>query len=226
MKRLAVLLVLLCVGAPAQMRHDPLTSLEVDQMRDSAQDPRRRIDLLLGFARARLLAVERLHGAASPAPHDAAKAEELLGDFALVIDELDDNLAMYSKHGGDLRHHLRRVLDAEVGFRQRLSALAERVALSQARRVETHSNETHGNDKESRDVELHSMATALEEAADSLQSSSESANAMLAAEVRKRGELRSEKKPGHLNSQSQSSQPQSSQSPDSRAGQPGSERPQ
>ena len=221
MKRLAVLLVLLCVGAPAQMRHDPLTSLEVDQMRDSAQDPRRRIDLLLGFARARLLAVERLHGAASPAPHDAAKAEELLGDFALVIDELDDNLAMYSKYGEDLRHHLRRVLDAEVGFRQRLSTLAERVALSQARRVDPHSNETHGNDKESRDVELHSMATALEEAADSLQSSSESANAMLAAEVRKRGELRSEKKPGRRNSQ-----PQSSQSPDSRAGQPESERPQ
>ena len=222
MKRLAVLLVLLCAGAPAQMRHDPLTSLEVDQMRDSAQEPRRRIDLLLGFARARLLAVERLHGAANPAPHDAAKAEELLGDFALVIDEMDDNLAMYSKHGEDLRHHLRRVLDAEVGFRQRLSALAERVALSQARRADPHSN-----DKQSRDVELHSMATAaLEEAADSLQSSSESANAMLAAEVRKRGELRSEKQPGRPKSQSQSSQPQSSQSPNSEAGQPESERPQ
>jgi hypothetical protein len=206
MKRLAaVLLLLLCAGTPAQTRHDPLTSLEVDQMRDSAQDPKRRIDLLLGFARARLLAVERLHRAANPDPRDVARAEELLGDFALLIDELDDNLAMYSKHGEDLRHHLRRVLDAEAGFQQRLEALAEHAALLQSRGVETHSG----------------MATALEEASDSLQSSSESANAMLAAEIRKRGELRNGKKPGRG-----SSQPQSSQPPNSESGPPEVARPQ
>ena len=186
MKGLVLLLALLCMlygGALAQTRRDPLTSLEVDQMRDSAPDSKRRIGLLLGFAGARLLAVERLLGAVHPDPRDVAKAEELLGDFALLIDELDDNLAMYSKHGEDLRPQLRRVLDAEAGFQPRLKAIADHAAEPQTTGVETHSTDPHG------------MAAALEEASDSLQSSSESANAMLAAENLKRGGLRGEKKP-------------------------------
>ena len=194
----AFLLFVLCAGAPAQTRHDPLTSIEVDRMRDSAPDPKRRIDLLLGFARERLLAVERLRGAANPGPNrvhgDDAKAEELLGDFALLIDELDDNLAMYSKRGEDLRLSLRHVLDAEAGFQQTLKGFAEQAALPGSRGVETHGRETNGG-------ETRGMAAALEDASDSLQSSSESANAMLAAAIRKRGEVQDEKKRGRLNSQ-------------------------
>ena len=176
---LAGVVLLLCIGAFAQLRHDPLTSIEVDQMRDSAPDPGRRIDLLLGFARARLLGAEKLRVNANSGQHDIAKAEELLGDFALLIDELDDNLEMYSKRGEDLRTPLRHVLDAEAGFQTELKDLANQVVPAQTR-----------------GPAAVGLTAALEDAKDSLQSSSESAGAMLAAEERKRGEVRGGKKSG------------------------------
>ena len=178
MKTLAVLLLfVLCAGASAQLHHDPLSSLEVDQMRDTAQEPERRIDLLLGFAHARLLGVERLHVQGKSAGADLAKAEELLGDFALLIDELDDNLDAYDRHGEDLRKPLRHVLDTEAGLQQELKGLADKIAQLQAQ------GPTVG------------LTAAMADATDSLQSSSESAGAMLAAEERKRGQAQSEKKP-------------------------------
>ena len=170
MKTLAGLfLLLLCAGAAAQPRHDPLSSIEVDQMRDTAQDPRKRIDLLLGFARVRLLGVEKLRVDAKSGRNEIAKAAELLGDFALLIDELDDNLDMYNKRGEDLLTALRHVLDAEAGFQGELKALTERIAQAQ-----TQGPATVG------------LAAALDDAAESLQTSSESAGAMLAAEEQKR----------------------------------------
>ena len=170
---------ILCAGAFAQQRHDPLTSIEVDQMRDSAPEPGRRIDLLLGFARARLLGAEKLSVNANSGRQEISKAEELLGDFALLIDELDDNLEMYSKRGEDLRTPLRRVLDAETGFQRELKDLADQIAKAQ----------THGSTAVG-------LTAALEDATDSLQSSSESAGSMLAAEERKRGAAKNEKKSG------------------------------
>ena len=169
-----VLLVLLCAGASAQLHHDPLTSIEVEQMRDSAAEPGRRIDLMLGFARVRLLGAEKLRITANSGQQEVAKAEELLGDFALLIDELDDNLEMYNQRGEDLRTPLHRVLDAEAGFQRELKGLADQVAQEQ----------TKGP------IAV-GLTAALEDAADSLQSSSESAGAMLAAAERKRGEKKS-----------------------------------
>ena len=151
-------MVWICAGAFAQSRHDPLTGIEVERMRDSAADSGRRIDLLLGFARARLLGAGQLRVKADSGQHEIAKAEELLGDFALLIDELDDNLEMYSKRGEDLRAPLRRVLEAEEGFQRELKGLADRIAQAQ----------TQG-------ATAAAMTAALEDAGDSLRSSSESA---------------------------------------------------
>ena len=172
-----ILLLLLCVCASAQLRHDPLTSVEVDQMRDTAQDPERRIDLLLGFARIRLLGAGQLRVSPDSGGREIAKAEELLGDFALLIDELDDNLEMYNQRGEDLRTALRHVLDAETVFQQELKGLADRFAPA-----------------EKQGSTAVSLETALEDATDSLRSSTESAGAMLADQERQSGEARSEKK--------------------------------
>jgi hypothetical protein len=161
----------LWTGAQAQKHHDPLTSREVDQMRDSAQEPNRRIDLLIGFARERVMAIDRLSSATNTGTtkdglDDAAKLTELLGDLADLIDELDDNLAMYSEHSEDLRRPLRHVLQAEAGFQRKLKTLGDNATPPQKRRI----------------------AAALEDAFDSLQSSMEGANAMLASQIAKRGE--------------------------------------
>jgi hypothetical protein len=171
------LLVVLCADAGAQMHHDPLNPREVDLLRDSAQQPKKRIDLLISFARERMLAVDRLcaakNGANPPGLDDASRVADLLADLAALIDELDDNLAMYSRHSEDLRRPLRHVLDAEAEFLPKLEALNERATPLQKRR----------------------LAAALEDALDSVKTSSESARAMLAGQIEKKGEEKDKEKP-------------------------------
>lgn len=170
---IGVLLLGLCVGAQAQKRHDPLNSREVDQMRDSAQDSKKRIDLLIGFSRERVLAIDRLRSTIKPGGlDDAGKIADLLTDLAALIDELDDNLVMYSGHSEDLRRPLRHLLDAEAEFQQKLKALDGNATPSQKQR----------------------FAVALENASESLKSSTESARELLADQIEKKGEEKNKEK--------------------------------
>jgi small-conductance mechanosensitive channel len=162
----AIFFVAVCAAAQAQMRHDPLNAREIDQMRESAQEPKKRIDLLIGFARERVLAIDRLRNAVKPAPGDVGTIADLLSDLAVLIDELDDNLAMYSGHSEDLRSPLRHVLDAEAEFQQKLNTLNDSATPLQKWR----------------------FAAALEDASDSLKSSTDSARVMLNDQIEKKGE--------------------------------------
>jgi hypothetical protein len=187
----------LCGVAGAQMRHDPLNAREVDQLRENAQEPKKRIDLLISFARERMLAIERMRGVAQPATQSATQPDaklgggdsdrmaDLLADLAAVVDELDDNLEMYNGHSEDLRRPLRHVLEAEAEFLPKLEALNEGATPLQRRR----------------------LAAAVEDAADSVKSSSESARAMLDGQIAKKGEEKEKEKPGRREAQ-QRSEPQ------------------
>lgn len=168
MKTLAALLLalLLCPALAAQMKHDPLTAREVDLLRDSAQEPRKRIDLLLNFTYDRVLAVDRLRATAKPSERDAASVASLLGDIAVLIDELDDNLEMYNRHSEDLRRPLRHVIDAEEGYLKTLQSL----------------------EAEGTSLERRRFATALADATESISASLEAARKMLADQVAKKGE--------------------------------------
>lgn len=179
------LLVGLCAGAGAQMRHDPLNAREVDQLRESAQEPKKRIDLLISFARERVQAIEHLrsathHGVANPSTSDPAldnsgKIGDLLAELAAVIDELDDNLEMYNRHSEDLRRPLRHVLDAEADFLKTLDGLRENATALQKRH----------------------LAAALADAVDSVKNSSDSARTMLAGQIEKKGEDKNKEKLDH-----------------------------
>lgn len=187
---LAVLLIALSTLAQAQAHHDPLNAREVEAMRESAQEPKKRVDLILGFARERVMAIERLRTAAKSGPNDTATIASLLTDLATLIDELDDNLSMYNGHSEDLRRPLSRVLDAEAEFQKKLSELGESATPMQKRR----------------------FAAALEDASDSLKTSSESARAMLADQIQKKGEAKGKDKGDHDDakaSRSGKGQPQS-----------------
>lgn len=186
----AVFLATLCAGAQGQVHHDPLNSREIDQMRETAQDPKKRIDLLITFARERVLAIDRLRSATKPALDDGAKVADLLTDFADLIDELDDNLTMYSRHSEDLRRPLRHVLDAEEEFQQKLNALNDTATPLQKRR----------------------FSAALADALDSLQSSTESARAMLANQIEKKGEEKNKEKRDRQEAQ-QNREPQAPEAP-------------
>ena len=171
----AVLLIALSAMAQAQAHHDPLNAREVEAMRESAQEPKKRVDLLLTFARERVMAIDRLRTAAKPGPNDPVTIAELLTDLATLIDELDDNLSMYNGHSEDLRRPLSRVLDAEVEFQKKLAELGESATPMQKRR----------------------FAAALEDDSDSLKTSSESARAMLADQIQKKGEAKGKDKSDH-----------------------------
>lgn len=177
MKRLSSLvllgfLVVLCADAAAQMHHDPLNPHEVDQLRETAQLPKKRIDLLVSFARERMLAIDRLHSAPSNGQDDSGKIADLLADLAAVINEMDDNLSMYNRHSEDLRRPLRHVLDAEAEFLPKLEALDAAATPLQKRR----------------------LSAALEDALDSVKTSRENASAMLAGQIEKKGEEKDKEK--------------------------------
>src|SRR5205809_390923 len=76
----SLLLPALISPAWSQRRRDPLTRLEVDQLRDTAWEPELRLKLYIKFARARLAAVEQVRS--DPKVTDRAQAtHDKLQDF-------------------------------------------------------------------------------------------------------------------------------------------------
>src|SRR5256885_17008729 len=106
----SLLLPALISPAWSQRRRDPLTRLEVDQLRDTAWEPELRLKLYIKFARARLAAVEQVRS--DPKVTDRAQAtHDKLQDFLDVYDELNDNIDTYEGRKSDLRKALKAVIE-------------------------------------------------------------------------------------------------------------------
>ena len=116
---------LVCLLFPstwAQRRRDPLNPLEVDQLRDAAQDPEQRIKLFIQFSRARLVALEQVRN--DPKVTDRAQqTHDKLQDFLDVYDELNDNIDTFVDRKADLRKPLKGVIEADNEFQAKLRAL-------------------------------------------------------------------------------------------------------
>lgn len=70
--------------------HDPLTTAEADQVRDTAGQPEKRLPLLLSFAEQRLATFEKLRTASPRPPQRDAQLYTLLREYALILPEFDD----------------------------------------------------------------------------------------------------------------------------------------
>jgi len=166
-----VLLSIVCLStAMGQRRHEPLTSLEIDELRDARMEPENRIKLLVKFTQARMDAVVAL----SKDPKLSEKSEQLnqmLDDIATLVDEIDDNLNDYNKSYEDLRKPLRALIVAETDFQAKLTAL-----------------------KESSAAKLPMVSLTVANAMDSVDGSLESARAMLEDQMAKKGKEAPEKK--------------------------------
>ncbi|HKF04535.1 MAG TPA: hypothetical protein VKB49_19590, partial [Candidatus Sulfotelmatobacter sp.] len=91
---LAIVLLLGSTTLRAQHRRDPLTQTEIDQVRDTSWEPKLRLPLYVQFARARLVKLEEARN--DPKTKDRAKqTHDLLDDFQLLYDELNDNIETY-----------------------------------------------------------------------------------------------------------------------------------
>lgn len=105
----------------AQTR-DPLTEKETDDLREVAQEPLKRMKLLIKFATLRLETVERIQE--EPKVSDRGqKMHDALVDFRQIVDEIDDNVDDYSKKQNDLRKALSELVPAEEGFQSRLEGI-------------------------------------------------------------------------------------------------------
>ncbi len=120
---IAALLVLLPVSVQGQRRHDPLSAAEIDQLRETALEPEKRLKLYVEFARLRLTTAEQVHSDSKENPDRPRQVHDALQDFATLYDELDDNVGTYADRRDDIRKVLRHVLEAESEFRGRLVSL-------------------------------------------------------------------------------------------------------
>jgi len=124
MKQLALALILASCLASAQRHGDPLTPPEIDQLRDTAQDPEMRLKLFVQFTRARLEAVTQAQN--DPKVTDRPQAiHDRLQDFLDIYDELGDNVDMFADRRNDIRKPLKLVIGADTEFQAKLRAFKD-----------------------------------------------------------------------------------------------------
>ena len=123
-------LLVVTVAAAAEQRHrDPLTALEVDQLRDAAQDPETRLKLYVEFARSRLQKLEQIRSN-EKLPDRTEQTRAALQDFLDVYDELSVNVDTYADRGADLRKALKPVIEGDTEFGAKLRAFKASLANS------------------------------------------------------------------------------------------------
>jgi len=119
-----VILALMAATLPvvAEQHHrDPLSDLEIDKLRDSAQEPEARLKLYIEFARTRLEKLEQVHADEKTLNRDEL-TRSALQDFLDVYDELNTNVDTFADRGDDLRKALKPVIEADTEFGSKLRA--------------------------------------------------------------------------------------------------------
>jgi hypothetical protein len=113
-----------CAPVFSQRRDDPLNSEEIDQLRETAVEPEKRMKLYVAFARARLVALEQKRS--DPKTTDrGGETHRLLQEFVTIYDELNDNLDNFDARKSDLRKAIKTVIEGDTEFQAKLRALKD-----------------------------------------------------------------------------------------------------
>jgi hypothetical protein len=113
------------LGSPVAQKRDPLTEDESDQIRELAQEPDKRIRLMLKFIQARLATIDQVEGDARLAAGRGKQVHDLLEDFTALIDELDDNIDDYVDKKSDIRKSLKDAVESDTAFQLKLRTLKD-----------------------------------------------------------------------------------------------------
>ena len=123
------LIFLICLPAqcalPQTRDRDPLNEKEVDQMRESADFPDKRLELMINFARARMASIDQLRADAKNAKDRPMQIHDLLQDFSSLLDEIDENVDMYASHKTDMRRGLKLLIEADSEWALKLRGLKD-----------------------------------------------------------------------------------------------------
>jgi hypothetical protein len=124
---LAFILFLSALPTLAQRsQRDPLNAKEVDELRETNQEPEKRLPLIVKFARERLDAAMAARNNPKLAAADrTATIHDSVQDFVSIYDELGDNLDMYSDQKEDLRKPLKVVIAGDGEFKVKLEQLRQ-----------------------------------------------------------------------------------------------------
>jgi hypothetical protein len=120
-----IVLSLSSIACAQAKNRDPLTEQEVDQMRETADFPNKRLELMIGFARARMKSIQDLGTASKIPPDRPSNIHDLLQDFLALLDEIDDNIDVYSAHKTDMRKGLKLLIEASSEWQLQLRQLKE-----------------------------------------------------------------------------------------------------
>lgn len=108
----------------AQGHRDPLTQPEIDKIRDTSWEPNQRLTLYVEFSRTRLVKLEEMRNDPKTV-NRAQQTHDLLDDFQLLYDELNDNIETYVDRKDDIRKPLKTIIEADEEFSSKLRALKE-----------------------------------------------------------------------------------------------------
>ena len=125
-RSLAYLAATLLISAPLWPQvheRDPLTDKEVDQLRETAVEPEKRLKLMVDFTRARMVTVDQLRSDPKPAKDRGTKIHDLLEDVSSLVDEIDDNVENYNERSADLRKPLKDIVQMDSEFQAKLREL-------------------------------------------------------------------------------------------------------
>ena len=126
---LAALLMFLGLASLTQAqtnKRDPMTDAEVDQMREAADYPSKRLELMVRFAKERIAMIELLQPDSESAATRPKQIHDYLEDFISLLDEIDDNIDMYQSHQTDMRKGLKLVIEADSEWQLKLCQLKEK----------------------------------------------------------------------------------------------------
>ena len=104
-------LLVLAVGALAQKQRDPLSSGQVDQVRELGDRPVERLKLYLKFVNERVTAIKEM----TPDSAENDRPSELRAryeEFTRLVDELSDNMDTYDGDHADIRKALRLIVES------------------------------------------------------------------------------------------------------------------
>jgi len=93
-------------------------------VRDASWEPQQRLAVYVKFARARLVKIEEMR-ADPKTKNRGQQTHDLLDDFTLIYDELNDNIDTYSDRRDDIRKPLKLIIDADTEFQAKLRALKD-----------------------------------------------------------------------------------------------------
>ena len=114
-----------CVSQSSAQRRDPLNEKEIDEMRESADWPDKRLELMVQFARERMNKIDQLRADAKSAKDRPMQIHDLLEDFTALLDEIEDNVEMYASHKADMRKGLTLTIEAGSEWQNKLRRLKE-----------------------------------------------------------------------------------------------------